>query len=34
MKQTGFKFGTKAGLTVAMTDIKTPESKESIVKKA
>ena len=33
MKDVGFKFGTKAGLTVAINDVKTPPKKESILKK-
>ena len=34
MKQVGFKFGTKAGLTVSMSDVKVPELKQEIVHKA
>ena len=33
MKDVGFKFGTKAGLTVAINDVKTPPKKDSILKK-
>ena len=33
MKDVGFKFGTKAGLTVAINDVKTPPKKEAILKK-
>ena len=29
MKRVGFNFGAKAGLSVAMTDVKTPPSKKS-----
>ena len=34
MKTIGFKYGTKSGLTVAMSDIKTPETKDMLVNKA
>ena len=33
MKSVGFKYGAKAGLTVAMNDVKTPPSKQQILKK-
>ena len=33
MKSVGFTFGTKAGLTVAMNDVKTPPSKNQILEK-
>ena len=33
MKDVGFKYGTKAGLTVAINDVKTPPKKEEILKK-
>ena len=33
MKDVGFKFGTKAGLTVAINDVKTPPKKDAILKK-
>jgi len=33
MKSVGFKFGAKAGLTVAMNDVKTPPSKNQILEK-
>ena len=33
MKDIGFKFGTKAGLTVAINDVKTPPKKDTILKK-
>ncbi len=33
MKSVGFKYGAKAGLTVAMNDVKTPPSKEKIQQK-
>ena len=33
MKDVGFKFGTKAGLTVAINDVKTPPKKDVILKK-
>ncbi len=33
MKSTGFTFGAKAGLTVAMNDVKTPPSKNEILEK-
>jgi DNA-directed RNA polymerase subunit beta' len=32
MKSVGFKYGAKAGLTVAMNDVKTPPSKQQILK--
>jgi DNA-directed RNA polymerase subunit beta' len=34
MKSVGFKFGTKSGLTVSISDIKTPDTKKDIIKKA
>ena len=33
MKSVGFKYGAKAGLTVAMNDVKTPPSKQQILEK-
>ncbi len=33
MKRVGFNFGAKAGLSVAMTDVKTPPSKNQILEK-
>ncbi len=33
MKSVGFKYGAKAGLTVAMNDVKTPPSKNQILEK-
>ncbi len=33
MKSVGFKFGAKAGLTVAMNDVKTPPTKNQILEK-
>ena len=33
MKNVGFKYGAKAGLSVAMTDVKTPPSKNQILEK-
>ncbi|MBL6836517.1 MAG: DNA-directed RNA polymerase subunit beta' [Candidatus Actinomarina sp.] len=33
MKDVGFKYGAKAGLSVAMTDVKTPPSKNQILEK-
>ena len=33
MKRVGFNFGAKAGLSVAMTDVKTPPSKTQILEK-
>jgi len=33
MKSVGFTFGSKAGLTVAMNDVKTPPSKKQILEK-
>jgi len=33
MKDVGFQFGTKAGLTVAINDVKTPPKKDAILKK-
>ena len=33
MKRVGFTFGAKAGLSVAMTDVKTPPSKNQILEK-
>jgi len=33
MKDVGFKYGTKAGLTVAINDVKTPPTKEVILQK-
>ena len=33
MKEIGFKYGSKAGLSVAMTDVKTPPSKNVILEK-
>ena len=33
MKKVGFNFGAKAGLSVAMTDVKTPPSKNQILEK-
>ena len=33
MKSIGFKYGAKAGLTVAMNDVKTPPSKNDILEK-
>ena len=33
MKSVGFTFGAKAGLTVAMNDVKTPPSKNLILEK-
>ena len=33
MKSVGFTFGAKAGLTVAMNDVKTPPSKNQILEK-
>ena len=33
MKNIGFKFGAKAGLTVAMNDVKTPPKKNEILEK-
>ena len=33
MKDVGFKYGTKAGLTVAINDVKTPPTKEAILQK-
>ncbi len=33
MKRVGFNFGSKAGLSVAMTDVKTPPSKNQILEK-
>ncbi len=33
MKDIGFKYGAKAGLSVAMTDVKTPPSKNQILEK-
>ena len=33
MKDVGFKYGTKAGLTVAINDVKTPPKKAEILKK-
>ena len=33
MKRIGFNFGAKAGLSVAMTDVKTPPSKNQILEK-
>jgi DNA-directed RNA polymerase subunit beta' len=31
MKKVGFKFGTKAGLTVSINDVKTPPTKDEII---
>jgi len=33
MKSVGFKYGAKAGLTVAMNDVKTPPNKQKILEK-
>ncbi|RZP25754.1 MAG: DNA-directed RNA polymerase subunit beta', partial [Candidatus Actinomarinales bacterium] len=33
MKDVGFKYGTKAGLTVAINDVKTPPSKDEILER-
>ena len=33
MKSVGFKYGAKAGLTVAMNDVKTPPNKNQILEK-
>ena len=33
MKEIGFKYGSKAGLSVAMTDVKTPPTKNEILEK-
>ena len=33
MKEVGFRYGAKAGLTVAMNDVKTPPSKNDILEK-
>ena len=33
MKDVGFKYGAKAGLSVAMTDVKTPPEKSTILEK-